>query len=1153
MAQCSQVASKGKNTLSSAPFRENWLSENELEVTRRLEKASLVVEINLDENEIRIAQEMYGQQAGVMLQRGLSPDAVIAKYPALTLAILVGQAALGYEQHRYWDEFFARLELPREQSFEQSLRKALRRLLIRFGLRDFPELGSEYVQLMALHAGFPVYCMTDIVTVLEDRMSAGTELSGAAVIEWLREPGKKNRMNVLDVPVRNFIQYGDQLAVDVLDRVIEFIAYTTKTESWLDNDIDLETSTTGLPTLLLSHLIDMLEAHPFGSGSRSVVVRTRRRSRAAISLHPLDRQIVVEVPYPSVDPEVPWRLSFDGESRELLAERGWGVRAGEEHPRTAVPVPMPVREILLNHQPSDEKISLTVVDKDDPLLVFDEAGNRIPRGTALPRGSVLAVYPNDAQIVDAGTDRTVSPVGGVTDVPVGWRGWVVAELDLSACVSIILERRGTRSSGGVRMVRDAAAPTFEHGEAVAGLNTLNGLSVYGTRPEVVLPANPGRMDVAWQVRVRRTNSEEWLVDTNIFGADEDLAIDPFATIEDAVIGLFEIHVSGPVGTDLRQQAFLAEGISVESSLPFRQPVAGGLEPVVCTVRSEWDLEVPYPRVDYGIVDRDKLVTVAQGALSYRLRLTPNYVQVRVDPVGTPAQWRTAAPVLTPDELDQDRHIAMHAPGVEAAVFQLEASDGRILKDVTPDTPRYEYFQAPSRVFVDVARRAGRCRVVALADDETGKTTKIVLTHIRPAALCLDITVDDGDLMLMSPADEEDLAVNIWAATAPWLPALSLRVTDGRVKLPESYIGAGALLAQVFVDDPWGTPTPPSWPDDTAFSVAQVGWMHDEARGRDNLSRFLAGAGPAPAGAVNMPEVWAALALLPQDSEDTHTQQLRSALGRILNENSRAALEALGHSTIPKNQMVSLLIRTGLVYRSFAADSTLNELHANPWVGCMVEIADLPSLYARREYVSQERAQTLDYLEDKGGAVLMEALRKGKSNDLYWGVFDKGTMLFDKMPETQVEAMIEYARLVPGALLDEDTRVSSAIDAFHARQQWTKSGWSPAFGSATLRTLEVIKRTRGQIYREITARSENLHSVDTTMHRWMLLSLQSLTLAVLARLHAHGMLRHEPLTADFDEGWATMARLCPALVMTDLLIAEAIVTHARHGDLIGELA
>ncbi|TCN55923.1 hypothetical protein EV641_103270 [Rhodococcus sp. SMB37] len=122
--------------MSGASFRQQWLSDQEFEITRRLEKASLVVEINLDEDEIRRAQEMYGRQAADMLRLGRTAEDVIAKYPALTLAILVGQAALGYEQHRYWDEFFTRLDLVASEA------RPLLSQLAEAGA-PLPEIGAE--------------------------------------------------------------------------------------------------------------------------------------------------------------------------------------------------------------------------------------------------------------------------------------------------------------------------------------------------------------------------------------------------------------------------------------------------------------------------------------------------------------------------------------------------------------------------------------------------------------------------------------------------------------------------------------------------------------------------------------------------------------------------------------------------------------------------------------------------------------------------------------------------------------------------------------------------------------------------------------------------------------------------------------------------
>lgn len=66
-----------------------------------------------------------------------------------------------------------------------------------------------------------------------------------------------------------------------------------------------------------------------------------------------------------------------------------------------------------------------------------------------------------------------------------------------------------------------------------------------------------------------------------------------------------------------------------------------------------------------------------------------------------------------------------------------------------------------------------------------------------------------------------------------------------------------------------------------------------------------------------------------------------------------------------------------------------------------------------------------------------------------------------------------------------------------------------------------------------------------------MSVQSLTLAFLARLEAHGRIGGEYLNTGLLAEWANLAQLCPTMVANDLLIAEALVLHDRRGDLTGE--
>lgn len=66
-----------------------------------------------------------------------------------------------------------------------------------------------------------------------------------------------------------------------------------------------------------------------------------------------------------------------------------------------------------------------------------------------------------------------------------------------------------------------------------------------------------------------------------------------------------------------------------------------------------------------------------------------------------------------------------------------------------------------------------------------------------------------------------------------------------------------------------------------------------------------------------------------------------------------------------------------------------------------------------------------------------------------------------------------------------------------------------------------------------------------------MSLQSLILAVLARLEAHGRINGQYLNSGMLAAWARMAQLCPQLVAADILIAEALVVHTGLGNLVGE--
>jgi hypothetical protein len=246
----------------------------------------------------------------------------------------------------------------------------------------------------------------------------------------------------------------------------------------------------------------------------------------------------------------------------------------------------------------------------------------------------------------------------------------------------------------------------------------------------------------------------------------------------------------------------------------------------------------------------------------------------------------------------------------------------------------------------------------------------------------------------------------------------------------------------------------------------------------------------------------------------------------------------------------MLIRSELVNHNYSAEQTLNKLHFHPWFGCMVELADLPSLYQRRREVRAERAETLAYLRDRGGEPLMELLKTGKTSCIQDACFDANVLAMSSVPGNQVEAKLREIQLVPRAQLHPDTLRAAVYEAFCRRTEWMGSGWSPNFAQQNSLVISPIKRASMLAHDSIMMRSDRVREIDVSNQPWLLMSVQSLTLAFLARLEAHGRIGGQYLNSGLLAQWARLAQLCPTMVANDLLIAEALVMYDRRGDLIG---
>ncbi len=1118
----------------------DWMFDADYEWRQRLKSVNLAIETDFTEDEIREAQRKFGAAASELRKRGLSPQEIIKKYPGLALAILVGHASLAYDHGAYWDSFWQELGLSRDQDFEQAIRGSVVGLLDKFGLARFPDVekgdARKYVTMFTLHSGIPIHCLRDLLQLAHHHIVQGRPASGVALTEWVLEPGKEHRSTALDKPVLDFFTYGAEFALDILDRIIEFMEAATADPSLLQETLDA--STTGLPTVMVGEIVRQLREAPLTLDRRRIT--TAGTSRPSITYSSADDEILLVLPSPADDAEESWRVSFDGDVREVHAIRQWG--ADDRSATATVTVPEPVHEVIVAR--GEEGLALPLISPADPLLIFSGSGQLVPRRDGM-KETAWAVFPESHELVDPTTLKPVT----LNDegCPAGWHGWRSAFIELDNVHGLQLSKSG-ELVGAPRRVYRAERPHLHPGSPIPGLTTIEGRMVYADRPVVTLPATTADPAPKWTVRVRHSGAEAWLFDHSVLASNVEIRVDPFAESAEPQLGLFEILVTGPMGLDVRGVFFIAEGLATRFHPAIRVPDDGRLSTCTATVESPAQPVLPAGPINFGDRDLSTRITVGDGEIEQQLLLTPPHVEMRSGHVGTPCPWRMIPEICDPGEFAQNRFVAVWAPGIERAEFRYVSNRGELLQvDSRPRRRQGDIFESRLQQFADTVRTHPGGRLEATLHTDGGPLNVAVIRAQSPQ-LASGVQLIGDRLEFADIADVSDLAVRVWNTTTPWKPPEVITVENGAAQLPEHLIERGSLRCQLFVDDPWILTEPPPQAPADSFLIEQLGWSEEGNCDQNRLSRYLGSQSSAPVEIGFVPEVWDALAWLAADGKAKRF----AGLTELLQAEPRRALECLGDSTIAVGAKMALVTRSRLITRNFAIDETLNELHAHPWFGCMVELADLTSLYRRRDEVSTERAETLAYLRERGGDALIELLASGATPGFIDSCIDSATVKRSAEPLIHVEAELRELQQVPLPQLHPDNLRAALCETLLRRFEWMDSGWSSSFAQQTAFLINPIKNVSfPRSYQVIAARAAAVSAIDESQHPWALMSLQSLTLAVSARLMAYGRMKESYFNSGLLGEWAQLALLCPTMVANDLLIAEAVVLHDRRGNVIGK--
>jgi hypothetical protein len=302
------------------------------------------------------------------------------------------------------------------------------------------------------------------------------------------------------------------------------------------------------------------------------------------------------------------------------------------------------------------------IGSSDPLLLFTQHGSVL--WGVLPPDAVWALHPARTPL------RADKPPRVLVEsrMPISWRGWRLALLDLDGIAWLELDDPHTRR----RLVRGGARPRLVTGPPVPGVTTARGWPVHASLPSLRLPAG----DTRWRVEVRRASGGPVLavVETTAAGWDPGRL---WAQTPRPVLGelVFAVTRSAhpdrhdALGAGLRREIAVAEGLDVRYSPGLRLMDGRGLDAAEAVVLTVPGMTASPAAVALNPESESGEVRCVAGASIHALALTPPHIRVRVEPEpgsgGMPTPWHWRGPLaLSFADLERGGSLHLDLPGAD---------------------------------------------------------------------------------------------------------------------------------------------------------------------------------------------------------------------------------------------------------------------------------------------------------------------------------------------------------------------------------------------------------------------------------------------------------------------------------------------------------
>ncbi|MEQ8717737.1 MAG: hypothetical protein RIE08_09010 [Acidimicrobiales bacterium] len=624
--------------------------------------------------------------------------------------------------------------------------KGFRDALVKFGLETFDDLvrGGARRNLTPIltHAMVNRPGCGRLLTELIDEMKKGARGASEVLITWRQT---ETGMDGLSTPVRRFIERGDEVALDIIDRYIDYLTARAKGTNLTSRDF-------GLPGFV-DEEYDELDSHT--------------RASTPVPKSP--------VPWVEFDP-------WSGEGPQLVLPEAhrideWVVAAGGEQYRFSAGIRNRSVDIEPNRALRVDALQGGAVDRrqsfslDSPVLLFDyETGVLLDRQDVVTTDHVTVVHTAGIELrVDAMTGSAV-PSEEHPELFGVWSAYRSATLDLRTVRRISVYDTVLHNEVATITATAASRRIELYGSSVTGVTDASGRQVFDELPLVSASTTTPE-----QVRVQLTVEGTETVTTLADVTEAAPGLYRIADAAENVFGKVTIRIIGPLGTDLRTEIVVVPGLELDRPTSVVEPRAA----LRVGLRADESIELvglSDGTIAFPPGDSSAQIVAARGGIDRALSVRiPRLAWSLGSATATHEGFHTTPIIVDRDDFDATTTSLFVRTGISTSTaIRLTDSGGALLQE--SDRTRTGKAQGRWRFglerFSDTARHHEGDLTFQV--DVAGRMFDVC--HIRSIHRVLSVAADvvsEAGASVLSVLIEEpfpaDHTIRLWSLDRPWEP------------------------------------------------------------------------------------------------------------------------------------------------------------------------------------------------------------------------------------------------------------------------------------------------------------------------------------------------------------------------------------------------